>query len=226
MSQPNDDTQSGVNARRGTLAVLGASGGVGRHVVEGALARGYAVRAQTRDANKLAALVDRVEVRAFDPTDEAALRPFVHDADAVVFALGVDTTGLTTLFSDATRALLVAMGAEGVRRLIAVTGVGAGETRGHGGFLYDRVIFPLFTRHRYRDKDRQEALIAASDLDWTIVRPAPFSDRRAFGDLEAHTAIAPQTVLTRITRDETAAFILDQIDSDRYVRTRPFIGHR
>ena len=96
----------------------------------------------------------------------------------VVFALGVDATGPTSLFSDATKILITAMQAAGVRRLVAITGIGAGETRGHGGLIYDWIIFPLFTRHRYADKDRQEALIEASGLDWVIVRPAPFD--RAF----------------------------------------------
>ena len=40
----------------------------------------------------------------------------------------------------------------GVRGLICVTGVGAGETKGHGGFLYDRILYPLFTK----------------GIDWTI----------------------------------------------------------
>jgi hypothetical protein len=117
------------------------------------------------------------------------------------------------------------MEAAGVRRLVAITGVGAGETRGHGGFLYDRVIFPLFTRQRYRDKDRQEALIAASGLDWVIVRPAPFSSRRAPGPLEVHTDIGRNTVLRRITPEEVADFVVAQLHDDRYLRRRPFIGH-
>ena len=56
---------------------------------------------------------------------------------------------------------------------VAITGIGSGETRGHGGFIYDRIIYSLFTRNRYQDKTRQEALIATSELDWIIVRPAP-----------------------------------------------------
>ena len=212
-------------AKKLRIAVLGASGGVGRLIVGRALDQGCAVVCQTRNASKLDAIATRVRVREFDPTDPVRLGKFVKGADAVVFALGVDAAAPTTLFTDVTKALLAAMSRERVRRLIAITGVGAGETRGHGGFFYDRIIFPVFTRKRYADKDRQEALIAASDLDWIIVRPAPFSNRRVPGSIEVHTRIAADTVLRRITRDEVAAFVVDQFDSDRYLHQRPFIGH-
>ena len=59
----------------------------------------------------------------------------------------------------------------GVRRLICVTGIGAGDSKGHGGFLYDRIFNPLLLKTIYEDKDRQESLIKASDVDWVIVRP-------------------------------------------------------
>ncbi len=212
-------------AKQLRVAVLGASGDVGRLVVGRALDKGLAVVCQTRDAKKLAAIADRARIREFDPTDQGQLGAFVTGADVVVFALGVDAVAATTLFTDVTKPLLAAMSRERVRRLIAITGVGAGETRGHGGFFYDRIIFPLFARQRYADKDRQETLIAASDLDWIIVRPAPFSNLRVSGDIEVHTSIAPDTVLRRITRDEVAAFVVDQFDSDRYLHQRPFIGH-
>ncbi len=61
----------------------------------------------------------------------------------------------------------------GIARLIAITGIGAGETRGHDGWFYNRIVYPLFIRNRYVDKDRQGAIIERSGLDWTIVRPAP-----------------------------------------------------
>lgn len=207
------------------LLVLGASGGVGRRVVAAALARGWSVRAQTRDATRIAP-TDGVEIVEADPTDAARMTALVEGCDAVVFALGVDRLGPTTLFSDATRALLWAMAQAGVRRLVAVTGVGAGETRGHGGWVYDRVIFPLFTRHRYADKDRQEALIRDSGLDWVIVRPAPFAATSGDAPLETHVTVADDLTLTAITREEVARFAVQQVESDAFLRQAVFIGRR
>ena len=207
------------------LYVVGASGRVGRELVGQALRRGHSVTAQTRGPGKLAP-DDRLRVARGEPTDTAFLARSLPGHDAVAFVLGVDHSRPTTLFSDATRALLAAMGSSGVARLVAVTGVGAGETRGHGGWIYDRVIHPLFTRHRYEDKDRQERLIEASGLDWTIVRPARSSNARTSEPLEVLTSIPRGARLTRIAPAEVASFILDELAESRFIGAKPFIGHR
>ena len=205
------------------LLILGASGGVGRLAVAGARERGWTVRAQTRDPAKIPE-ADGVQVAAADPCDAAAVADCVAGCDAILFALGVDRIGPTTLFSDATRVLIPAMASAGVRRLVAITGVGAGETRGHGGWLYDRVIFPLLTRHRYADKDRQEALIRESGLDWTILRPAPFAERPAAAPLEVHTQVPADLTLRSVTRRETAEAALDAIEFGRWRGEAVFFG--
>jgi putative NADH-flavin reductase len=205
--------------------LLGASGGVGRRILAQGLERGHAIRAQTRDAARLADQPPGIEVVAADPTDPVALRRLVAGRQAVVMSLGTAPGRRTSLFSDVTKKLVAAMAAEGVRRLVAITGVGVGETRGHGGFLYDRIIYPLFTRPFYEDKDRQERLIRDSALDWVLVRPAPFKATAGSAPFQALTEIKPDTVLRRITRDEVASFVLDQLADDRYLRRPVFVGH-
>jgi len=205
--------------------VLGASGGVGRRILAQGQARGHTIRAQTRDVARLPGQPAGIEVVAADPTDASALRALVRGQEAVIVALGTAPGRRTTLFSDVTMKLIAAMTANGVRRLIAITGVGAGETRGHGGFLYDRFIYPLFTRPFYEDKNRQERLIRESSLDWVLVRPAPFRTTAGPTPLETVTEIRPNLMLRRITRDEVASFVLDQLVDDRYLRRPVFIGH-
>jgi len=206
------------------LFVLGASGGVGSSLLEQATARGHSLTAQTRDARKLAS-TNAIHVVAGSPTDEAFLQRNLGGHDAVVLCIGVDTIGQTTVFSDATKALVAAMEATGVKRLVAVTGIGAGDSKGHGGWFYNHVVYPLFTRNRYADKDRQEAIIERTNLDWTIVRPAPYSARAAAGPLQVFTRIPSGLQLSSITRAEVAAFILDILESGTFVRQKPFIGH-
>lgn len=207
------------------FVLLGASGGVGRRLLAHGVERGHAIRAQTRDAARLADAPAGVEVVAAEPTDAAALRRLVAGQQAAVIALGTAPGRRTTLFSDTTAKLIAAMQAEGVARLVAITGVGAGETRGHGGFVYDWLIYPLFTRPFYEDKDRQERLIRQSTLDWVVVRPAPFKAEAGSMPFEAVTEVTPRTRLTRVTRDEVATFVLDQLTDDRYLRKAVFIGH-
>ena len=62
------------------------------------------------------------------------------------------------------------MEASAVKRLICVTGFGAGDSRGCGGLFYNAALC-LILRRIYADKDAQEWIIRRSGLGWTIVRP-------------------------------------------------------
>lgn len=199
---------------------------MGRPAVTAALAAGHIVTAQSREAARLDALPPAVRRMVADPGDDAAMGDAAAGQDAVLYALGHGGRRPTTFFSDTTRVLIAAMLACTVPRLVAITGVGAGETRGHGGFVYDRLVFPFVTRQRYADKERQEALIAASGLDWTVLRPAPFVRRLPPTPLEIHATVAPDLVLRRITREEAAALAVRLIDDPTSIRRYLFAGHR
>jgi len=207
------------------LFVLGASGSVGSILLREATLRGHSITAQTRNADKLAKTA-AVNVVVGSPTDRSFLSRHMDGHDAVILCVGIDSIGgTTTLFSETARAVVTAMQASGVRRLLAITGICAGETRGHGGWFYNWIIYPLFTRNRYADKDRQETIIEAADLDWTIVRPAPFVKRSGVGPLQVLTEIPNGLQLRSITRAEVADFILESVDKGIFIRQKPFIGH-
>jgi uncharacterized protein YbjT (DUF2867 family) len=91
--------------------------------------------------------------------------------------------GEVTLLSTVTRALVDVMAKRNIHRLICITGLGAGDSRGHGGFFFDRLFLPLLLRKVYEDKDRQEDAIRGSTLDWTIVRPMVLNDKPARASL-------------------------------------------
>ena len=167
------------------LLVIGATGGTGREIVRQAAA-GHEVTALARSEGREAMPGARLIVG--DARDVASLRRAVAGQDAVADSLGSGMSGPfkeVTVFSESTKALIEAMTAEGVRRLVCITGIGAGDSRGHGGFLYDHVVQPVLLRGVYADKDRQEALIRASGLDWVIVRPAMLADGPAVGGTRA-----------------------------------------
>lgn len=126
-----------------------------------------------------------------------------------------------TVFSEGTRNVLAAMRRHGVRRLVAVTGIGAADSKGHGGFFYDRLFNPLLLKTIYEDKDRQEALIRASGLDWTIVRPpnGPLTGvYRVLTDLTGVTA-------AKISRADVAHFILEELTANRYLGQTPLLTY-
>lgn len=207
------------------VLILGATGTLGPHLVSEALATGHEVTVLARDPSKITLSRERLHVLKGDALDATAVDAAVRGQDSVILSLGRKYRRKpTTLFSDATRILVDAMHRHGVRRLVAITGIGAGDSRGHGGFLYDRIIFPLVLKHTYADKNRQEALIRGSDLDWVIVRPASFTNGLLRDRLRIATDLKGVTI-RRISRADVAAFVLDQLTNDRCVRKSPLIGY-
>jgi putative NADH-flavin reductase len=198
-----------------TVLVIGASRGIGLETVKAMLAAGSNVRALARSASKIAIDDPRLEKIDGDALDKATVERALAGVDAVVQSLGVAFSAdallkRTTLFSSATRVLVDAMRAKGVKRLIAVTGLGAGDSRGHGGFLYDAVLFPLLLKRVYDDKDIAEQMIRASALDWTIVRPGLLTSGAARGSYQV--LVEPSSWRGgSISRADVADFLARQV---------------
>jgi uncharacterized protein YbjT (DUF2867 family) len=205
------------------ILVLGATGATGRLIVSQAAARGYEVTVLARSAEKASDLKG-ANLIIGDARDETTLRKALKGRDAVVSALGTPASPFreVTLLSTATGALVSAMKAEQVSRLVCITGMGAGDSAGHGGFLFDNLIFPLLLRKVYADKNRQEAIVRDSGLDWVLVRPSILNDKpgrdttRAFTDLSGFHG-------GTISREDVAKFVLDQVRTDSWLRRSPLI---
>ncbi|WP_426129108.1 NAD(P)-dependent oxidoreductase [Pararhizobium sp. PWRC1-1] len=205
------------------ILVLGATGPTGRHIVSQAVSRGYDVTVLVRSPEKATDLKGAKLVIG-DARDEKALRQAIIGQDAVISALGTPVSPFreVTLLSTATRALVNAMKAEHVSRLVAITGIGAGDSAGHGGFLFDKVIFPLLLRKVYADKNRQEAIIKGGDLEWTIVRPSNLNNKPGQKAIRALTDLSDFHGGS-ISREGVATFVLDQITMDGWLRKSPLI---
>ena len=213
-----------LDSKRSNILVLGATGGTGRLIVSDAQARGYNVTALVRSAEKAGDLKGARLVTG-DARDANALRAALKGQDAVVSALGTPASPFreVKLLSSATRALVEAMKAEQVSRLVAITGIGAGDSRGHGGFAFDHLIYPLLLRHVYADKDRQEAIVRASGLDWVLVRPAVLNNKAGRGDVRALEDLSRFHGGT-ISREDVAKFVVAQVESDKWLGRSPLIA--
>jgi putative NADH-flavin reductase len=166
------------------LTVFGATGGTGSRLIELALSKGHQVTAVVRDPARLSVssqpLLQVVTAEIMDP---ASILPAVTGADAVLTAAGPRGTGPTTVITDSVRSVTTAMREAGARRLLAVSGSIAADD---GESLYMRyLVKPVarrtFLRYVSADMRRAEALIEATDLDWTIVRPPALTDGPATG---------------------------------------------
>lgn len=197
------------------ITIFGATGTIGSLVVEQALADGHDVTAFTRDAARVTAQHDRLEVVEGDVTDPAACLPAVKDADGVVVALGAGRKG--EVREAGTRAVIVAMEQAGAGRLVCQSTLGVGSSRSNLDLWWKYVMFGALLRPAYADHVRQERVVEESDLDWTIVRPSAFADRspgpvrHGFGGFENGLRL-------KIARADVAAFLLAQVEDQTYLR--------
>ena len=203
------------------IFVLGATGGTGRLIVRDAVANGHSVVALVRSTAR--ADLPGADLIKGDARDEGTLGRALNDSDAVVCALG---TGMgfreVSLLTVATQALVTAMKRTGVRRLVCISALGVGDSRGHGGFVFDRLFQPLLLSHAYKDKERPEAAIRASSLDWVVVRPAQLTNDPARGSVRAATDLASVNG-GKIARADVAKFVVEQLTSDIWLRRTPVL---
>lgn len=199
------------------ILVIGGTSGIGLETVKLALARGHSVTAMARRPERMSLAHERLDVVKGDVQDLGSVKATLADNDTVVFAVGIGPTRKpVSVFSQGIANVHEAMRDLGVRRIIAVTGIGAGNSRGHGGFIYDNITQPLFLKTNYADKDRAEALILESDTDWTIVRPGLLNDDaaetqyRVISDMQGITS-------GDISRADVAHFILATLESQSYL---------
>lgn len=201
------------------ILVIGASRGVGLEIVRQALGRGHEVTAMSRDISKLT-LNDPQLSKVEGDIGDACITSAAAGKDAVCSCIGTWMTRQPAdIFSRGARNVLEAIAGTSTK-YIAVTGVGAGDSRGHGGFFYDKILQPLLLREMYDDKDREEALIRASDADWLIVRPGRLTDGPRTGRYRAVTEMNG-FVVGSISRADVTDFMLEQLERPTYFKLTP-----
>lgn len=208
------------------VLIIGASSGIGLQATRLALARGLAVRALARSAASIAVSHPNLERYPGSALSHADLSAGLAGVDAVIMTLGIPmgaqlVLGPVTLFSDATRLLIPAMEASGVKRLVCVTGFGAGDSHASIGGLQG-LGFRLVFGRAYGDKDIQERLIRASRLEWVIARPGILTN----GPLTGRYKILEAPASWRnglISRADVADFLINAVDGNAYVGKTPVL---
>ena len=145
------------------IALTGATGFVGGHIVAQLLRREHELRALVREPARHGGLRDRsVEMIAGDLEDGAALRQLVDGADAVIHLVGIiNEIGRQTyerVHVHGTGEVLAAARAAGVRRFVLMSALGARA---------DQAATPY-----HRTKAAAEDLVRNSGISHVILRPS------------------------------------------------------
>jgi len=177
------------------LTIVAATGGIGRQLLEQAVAAGHDVTAVARNPQNLPPVQARAVAADLTSVTPAELQPAVDGADAVLSALGPRTKVDAGVAARGTKAITEAMRAAGVRRIIVVSAAPIGTVpspaRPHpprhdpgDGFVVRYLADPIVTRilrEHYADLARMEDLLRGSDLDWTAVRPPRLTGKPVTG---------------------------------------------
>lgn len=205
------------------IAIFGATGTLGRHVVERALEQGHEVTVLTRDASRVGRQHERLHVIEGDVLDPTAVERAVTGQEAVLISLGNGRKGVVR--AEGTRSVIEAMQRTGVKRLICQSTLGVGDSRPNLNFLWKYVMFGMLLRPAYADHVQQEEYVRASDLDWTIVRPSAFTDGPATGTYRRGFAADASGLALKISRADIAGFMLEQLTDRSYLHRAAAISN-
>ncbi|MBK5968527.1 MULTISPECIES: NAD(P)-dependent oxidoreductase [Thiorhodovibrio] len=200
------------------IALFGATGGTGREVLAQALTQGHRIQALVRDPTSLPAQ-DGLRLIPGDVLDATATRQCITGTDAVICVLG-SKPKQPPIEARGTAVIVEAMQASAVRRLIAVTSMGVGDSRRQLNPLF-RWIMDLSLKAIMQAKAEQEQLIRASGLDWTIVRPGGLTDGPRTGTYRH--GLDKSIKGGRISRADVAEFVLAQLDDRHYWQKTPAV---
>lgn len=203
------------------IAVFGANGPTGQHITKQALAKGYTVTAFTRHPELFPIQHDCLHVMLGNVFDYSSVEQAVAGKDAVLSSLGVPFTRKPiSVYSQGIAHIVQAMKQHGVRRLVCVSSsaTGANHDTG-GGFIFDKILQPMVIatigKTTYADMRKMEALVKASDLDWTIVRPSGLFETPVVTPYQ----VAEEHIQAQFTsRSDLANCMLEQLTSDTYLR--------
>lgn len=212
------------------VVVFGATGKAGRAVALTLLAAGHQVTAFGRNREDLPEYKG-ISLIVGDALNPAQVAPAVAGQDAVVVSLGdslnpvvrrwgaklgVKRNTPPNICEVGTANVIAAMAAASVARLVCITAYGVGDTRDRSSRLYRLWFRALQLSEQLADKERQEQLVKASGLDWTLIQPVGLTDGAATGRWVASTSGDRRK--RTVSRVDLADFIAQVLAGGKYVR--------
>jgi biliverdin reductase / flavin reductase len=209
------------------ILIIGASGRLGRCLVEQALAANFAVTALARSPTSLRMAHERLAVVRGDLLEAASLERILpgHDAILVSVAPKVKFRQQSNLLSQGARNLCFAMSKLQGARLLWVTSAGVDPQYVKGkNFLYRRIIKPFFLANIYADFKLSEEILEKSSLTWSVVRPSRLTDGPLTKTYRVQANGVPENA-TEISRADVAHFMLRESVEPQYPFKKALIAY-
>lgn len=211
------------------IVVFGATGIVGKAVVNEALIKGHEVTVLTRNARKVTIRHEHLHIVEGNVADKNVVRTVLKDQEAVIQTLGIGGKGdgkPTSIVSEANKIIMTEMEQMNVKRLIAISVIGAGDSLTFLPWIYRKLVLPLFMKWFQAvidDKNRMEPMIKRSGLDWTIVRCTTVKERPATGKVNA--TLDGKGLKFSISAADMAVFIVNQLTDNSFLKQNPTISN-
>lgn len=203
------------------IAIIGATRGIGFALTQQALADGQEVTILVRDSSRMRISHPNLHIIKGDAQNSDSIAEVVKGQEVICDCLGTkNVTKPQTMFSKSARNISKVINPE--QLLIAVTGLGAGDSKGHCGFIYDQIFLPLVLKRQYDDKDRQEEIIKKSVSKWIIVRPGFLNNGPKTGKYRTLNNLR-RVHGGRISRADVADFVLSQAKSPKFIGKTPML---
>lgn len=211
------------------VVIFGATGFSGKAILEELLAQSHQVTILVRNKSAVSLSHRNLTVMEGNVLDRSAVAGALDHCDAVMQCLGVGGKGTgkpTTFVSDATRIIIDEMEKRQIRRLIAMSNVGAGDSASFQPWFFSKIILPYFMswlKVIIDDKNRMEADIMGSSLDWTIVRCPNITDKPAKGS--CNVTLDGKGLRLSVTLGDMARLMVGQLTDSSYSGKAPCISN-
>jgi len=211
------------------VVIFGATGLSGKVILKEVLSEKHHVTILVRNANDITIQDKNLTVVQGSVLDRNTVNRVLKNQDAVIQCLGVGGKGNgkpTTFVSDANKIIMEEMENTNVKRYIAMSNIGAGDSYTYMPWIFRKLILPYFMKWLQvivDDKNRMEPMIMNSHLDWTIVRSAGMTEKPEKGKIVA--SLDGKGLKFTITLTDLAKFMVAQLDDKRYIRKTPSVSN-
>jgi uncharacterized protein len=207
------------------LIIFGATGMVGRQLVQQALFKGHHVKAFGRNVHTTDYLekenLTLVQGALFD---EKEVFNAIKGCDAVLSAIGGAVDGTDKARTLGMKNIIKQMDKAAVKRIVAIGGRGV-LNADENSLLIDQEDYPAeYVPVGLEHKKAYESL-KASDLDWTFVCPPNIIDAGPTGHYTTKADYVPDKDNYRINAGDLSMFMLNEIEKNEYIKHRVGISN-